>query len=80
MNEHVERLRSFIFGRGQAYRSTFDGPVAKIVLEDLAHFCRANESTFHEDPNMASKLDGRREVFLRIQQHLNLSLCQSNSL
>ena len=69
----VERLRSFIFGRRSAYVRTFSGPVAREVLEDLAHFCRATETTFHEDPRAAALLEGRREVWLRIQEHLNLS-------
>lgn len=43
-----------------------------IVLQDLAQFCRANESTFHSDPRLAAMLDGRREVFLRIRDHLML--------
>jgi hypothetical protein len=42
------------------------------VLNDLAAFCRANKSTFHEDPRAHAVLEGRREVWLRIQQHLQL--------
>jgi hypothetical protein len=44
-----------------------------MVLEDLAKFCRAHESTFHAEERVAGRLDGRREVWLRIQQHLQLS-------
>jgi len=43
------------------------------VLKDLAAFCRAEESTYHPDPRAHAVLEGRREVFLRIQSHLNLS-------
>ena len=43
------------------------------VLVDLAKFCRAHESTFHVDPSVSDRLDGRREVWLRIQQHLQLT-------
>jgi hypothetical protein len=56
-----------------AYRTTFKGPVAKTVLKDLAFFCRAHESTHETDPRDAAKLDGRREVWLRIQQYLQLT-------
>lgn len=49
------------------------------VLTDLARFCRAHESTaVHNrvtgtmDPIASAKLDGRREVWLRIQGHLDL--------
>jgi hypothetical protein len=43
------------------------------VLKDLARFCRAHRSTAHPDPHAAAKMDGRREVWLRIQEHLQLS-------
>jgi hypothetical protein len=43
------------------------------VLDDLATFCRAHASTFHLNAAAANRLDGRREVWLRIQQHLRLT-------
>ncbi len=43
------------------------------VLEDLSKFCRAHESTFNPNSHVASKLDGRREVWLHICNHINLS-------
>ena len=69
----VKKTREFLFDRQKAYRLTFAGPSGKIVLGDLASFCRANNSTFHKDPYAAARLDGRREVWLRIQNHLQLS-------
>ena len=72
MKELLERVRAFLFQRKRAYITTFCNPIGEQVLEDLSRFCRANKSTFHPDPHMAAKLDGRREVWLRIQQHLNL--------
>lgn len=68
-----ERLFRFFARRRYAYQSTFKGALAQVVLEDLANFCRAHESTFHKDSSVAQRLDGRREVWLRIQQHLRLS-------
>lgn len=44
------------------------------VLADLAKFCRANESTFHQDPRVHAVAEGRREVWLLIQNYLNLSI------
>jgi len=38
----------------------------------LARFCRAHESTFAADPRAHAVLEGRREVWLRIQNHLNM--------
>lgn len=51
----------------------YDNANAQAVLADLAKFCRAGESTFHADPRIEGRLDGRREVWLRIQHHLQLS-------
>lgn len=64
----------FISGRQGAYRRLFslENRDADVVLTDLAGFCRAHQSTAHPDPHMAARLDGRREVFLRISQHLQL--------
>lgn len=73
LRQQFSRLRAFIFGRRAAYVRTFNNPGAQPVLEDLATFCRAAESTFDPDPRVAAVLEGRREVWLRIQQHLRLS-------
>ena len=59
--------------RAQKYKTVFDSPEGQMVLEDLKHFCRANESTFHENTRVGDMLNGRREVFLRIQDHLILT-------
>lgn len=68
-----EAVTVFLKSRQRAYIETFDNPIGKKVLKDLAKFCRANESTFHPDHAVSDRLDGRREVWLRIQQHLNLT-------
>lgn len=54
-------------------------PDAEIVLKDLARFCRAHRSTavYSQvrgtlDPLASARLDGRREVWLRIVEHLHL--------
>ena len=61
--------------RKAAYRAVFDVSAAKTpeVLKDLAKFCRANESTFHPDPRMHALLEGRREEWLRIKDHIELT-------
>jgi hypothetical protein len=69
----IEKAKDFLRTRGQAYRNTFKGIYGERVLEDLAKFCRANESTFNSDPRLEGILQGRREVWLRITQHLNLT-------
>ena len=70
----VEKARGFLRTRKSAYLQTFEGHGAgREVLMDLAQFCRADETTFHVNDSMKDVLIGRREVWLRIQQHLNLS-------
>lgn len=68
----LEKLRSFIFARERAYKTAFSGTEGEKVLVDLARFCRANETAFHEDPRVHAVIEGRREVWLRIQHHLKL--------
>ena len=70
----------FLRGRSQSYKLTFGNPTGNRVLADLAKFCRANDTTFHADPRIAANLDGRREVWLRIQNHLRLNPEQLMSL
>lgn len=74
MRELYNRVRSFLKGRKGDYCETFRGDGAQLrVLQDLAKFCRAKESTYHKDERITKMLDGRREVWLRIEQHLQLS-------
>lgn len=73
--EQLGRALDFLRGRKRDYQVVFklDNPASARVLEDLARFCRANETCFHADPRLHAVAEGRREVWLRIQQHLNLS-------
>lgn len=59
--------------RKRNYLSTFNTPSGQAVLSDLARFCRANESCYAGDRDKHLIAEGRREVWLRITQHLNLS-------
>lgn len=82
MTEQLRRLFSFIDTRKRAYQLTFqlNQPANVEVLQDLARFCRAAESTFHPDARIAANLDGRREVYLRIMNHMGLTTEQLLSL
>jgi hypothetical protein len=78
MSRAIERLGQtldFLRARKRNYMLTFNKtqPAVQETLIDLAKFCRANETCFHEDPRLHAVLEGRREVWLRIQQHLDLS-------
>lgn len=45
----------------------------QLVLSDLRDFCHANDATiFDKDPLVMARREGRREVFVRIQNFLNL--------
>lgn len=60
--------------RRRAYRAAFNNPEGRKVLADLRRFCRASVPT--ADVNNVQTtylLEGRREVFLRITAHLNLT-------
>jgi len=69
----AEQVKDFLVTRAQAYKRTFSGIYGERVLIDLASFCRANESTFNPDARAEGVLQGRREVWLRISKHLNLT-------
>lgn len=70
-----ERVAIFLTDKKTAYQFTFNPESihAKAVLKDLARFCRANESTFHTEDRVHCALEGRREVWLKIQNYLNLT-------
>jgi len=60
--------------RRRAYRAAFDNPEGRKVLADLRRFCRASVPTADvNNVNVTFLLEGRREVFLRIISHLNLT-------
>lgn len=67
--------RESLFFRQRAYTTTFNdsNEMDKVVLKDLAQFCRADRPTFDPDPRIHALLEGRREVWLRISNHLKLS-------
>jgi hypothetical protein len=68
-----QKARNYLQQRKRAYSMAFDGVSGEAVLKDLASFCRANESCFHPDPRVHAVMEGRREVWLRIQEHLKLT-------
>jgi hypothetical protein len=69
----ILKTREVLQQRQLAYRLVFGSESGRQVLADLAKFCRAHRSTFHTDPRVHAALEGRREVWLRIQDHLQLT-------
>lgn len=73
----LDLFRSMIFRRARSYRAVFmpEGAIGRdheIVLADLRTFCRAATTTYTGDRDQALILEGRRQAWLRISQHLNL--------
>ncbi len=70
----IEATLGFLSGRKTDYQFAFGSPAGQRVLMDLAPFCRAAETCgVPGDRDKTMILIGRNEVWLRIQQHLNLS-------
>lgn len=70
----IRQFKDRLFRRSSNYRHTFDNPCGKAVLADLKKFCHAVTPTADvNNPNATYVAEGRREVWLRIQAHLNLS-------
>jgi hypothetical protein len=70
----LELAQRFLARRRTAYIKVFlNSQFGQEVLRDLAKFCRAHDSTFHSDPRIHAVVEGRREVWLRIQRHLQLT-------
>ena len=67
-------MRDELLARSRAYRQTFDGADSEVVLADLERFCHSNTTTHVEgDSHGTAQLEGRRQVWLRIQGYRNLS-------
>lgn len=73
MRELWERVKTAIGVRRVTYRQVFRTPNGERVLADLAKFCRANRTTMHPDSRAHALAEGRREVWLHIQQQLQLT-------
>lgn len=54
-----------------AYRAVFATSEGKRVLEDLAKVCHAASTTFDADPREQSRREGKRQVWLRIQNMIH---------
>ena len=74
MTDPIE-VKAALRNRRLAYQRALNAESIDVqtVLADLAKFCRASSSTFDADPRVHALLEGRKEVWLRIQQHLNLT-------
>jgi hypothetical protein len=63
---------AFLGLRKKSYQSIF-GEAGSEAMKDLAKFCYAFKSTAVPDADLSRVLAGRREVWLRICEHLHIS-------
>ena len=82
LSEDAGRLFDFLKRRKVNYQLACSQPAMQELLIDLARFCHAGETCVMLDKNgkvdetLTHMREGRREVWLRIQQHLNLNTQQ----
>ena len=86
LTERDGRWFDFFKRRGVTYKLAANQPAFQDMLIDLAVFCRANETCIVKDAqgkvdkDQTLILEGRREVWLRIQNHTKLNAQQLFSL
>jgi len=54
------------------YRLALGDESGKVVLADLRTFCNPTRTNFSTDPLEMARMEGRREVFLRIANFMNV--------
>lgn len=71
----LEELKQKFFKRQFAYKTVFDtkSQHVQLILKDLARFCRADKTTFHENDRAHVLAEGRREVWLRIVKYKEMT-------
>lgn len=72
--EQLQATLSVLLERKRSYQAAFASPRSQSALIDLAAFCKANVScVVLGDRDATLVAEGRREVWLRIQEHLQLT-------
>ncbi len=57
----------------EAYQDAFSGQQGKLILKDLALYCKFNETSFTpEDPYATAFNEGARDAFLHILEMLHM--------
>lgn len=74
LKQRIASTFGFLRTRKRAYQLALRSPAGQEVLHDLLRFCRGAETAaVPGDRDKTMMLLGRQEVWLRIQQHLNLT-------
>ena len=79
VDKDIQDAKYILGVRKRAYYHMFvEGEVTaedrRIVLEDLAVFCRQHTTTFHENDRIHALLTGRQEVVLRVSDYMRLDV------
>ncbi len=56
-----------------AYRATFGTDQGRFVLAHIADMCHATETTFETDPMAMAVAEGRRQIWLSIQDMMEIT-------
>jgi hypothetical protein len=73
-------IKERIFRKHRSYRDAFSTDAGKVVLKDLKDFCGADKPCFSKEPLEMAYREGRREVYLRIMAHIDLTKEQLRQL
>ncbi len=71
------KVRDFFRNKEWAWRHILGGTdgnlheASKVALADLRVFCNGTKTNFNTDPLEMARMEGRREVFMRIMNFLN---------
>src|SRR5271157_1955577 len=79
--EEVRSTLNFLEERKLAYSLTFGGvseskEATRYVLKDLAKFCFFSRADFDADALKLARIAGRKDVLLRIVQHMQLPVTE----
>jgi hypothetical protein len=69
-----QQQRDQVMKRASSFKAVFKSPGAEDVLADLEHFCFAKRTTLDAHESNMAACEGRRQVWLHIQQLLNLDI------
>lgn len=59
-------------GKERAYRLSLGNESGKEVIADLRSYCNGTRSNFNSDPLEMARMEGRREVFMRIVNFMKI--------
>lgn len=69
----TERMLALILDVKRSFQQGCGSETPTLMMTDLALFCCADRTCFDPDPHKHAMMSGRREVYLRILEHLKLS-------